>query len=232
MVNPSGVHDPGRTFEQRAIEMARSIHDPSGLQGSVIVDGSERDGLFIDERAVFAYEFTILGTKSKAQHDGQKLADLLVSLGRSAEHRYKVMQGRFITQSEPTADQRAALAEIARRCSVNLVAMSLVSLRKEMIDTEEYLRLRLQAPFGSAGSSMHEVTEGNGQRPYVASTFRNRSSNLEISTDDVFEKFSNGGRVVVGGNLGLVRAPRWRIFSVAHVRRTSKIRRSEDSLST
>ena len=203
MPNLSGIHDPGREFEQRAADLARAIHDPSGQHGSSMIGGKERDGLFIDENAVFTYEFTTRTDKAKAQTDGQKLAELLVGLRKTQEHQYKAMQGRFVTESEPTADQREALRTLAQQHNVILVAMSLVSLRKHMIDTEEYIRLRLQAPFGSAGSSMQAVTEGAGQKPYVEATFRDRLSGEEQTATSLAERLATSDRLVIGGDFGI-----------------------------
>ncbi len=203
MLIPSGIHDAGRQFEQRAIDLARAIHDPSGRQGAVLIDGRERDGLFVDERAVFAYEFTTRRDKAKAEEDGRKLAGLLVDLKKKPEHRFKALQGRFVTEHEPTAEQREAIAACALKHNTNLVAMSLVSLRKEMINTEEYLRLRLQAPFGSAGASMQAVTQGEDQRPYVESTFLDRVTNEENTSESLLVTLTDGGRVVIGGDFGI-----------------------------
>ncbi|WP_258171828.1 hypothetical protein [Burkholderia multivorans] len=62
-------------FEQRGVELARALHDPSGVQGSLMINGRERDGVFVSHEDINAYEFTLLRTKDKAEKDAAKLVE-------------------------------------------------------------------------------------------------------------------------------------------------------------
>lgn len=64
-------------FELRGIELARALHDPSGVQGALMINGRERDGVFVSHDDINAYEFTLMRTKEKAEKDAGKLVELL-----------------------------------------------------------------------------------------------------------------------------------------------------------
>lgn len=191
--------DSGPDFETRAIDLARTLHDPSGTSGAEMVDGRERDGLFIDANAIFAYEFTILRTKEKAQKDAKKLADLLLLLKSKPEHAHKPMQGRFVTAEEPTAEQRGAVKGIARDMGVDLVAMSFLTLRKTLIDSESYIRVRSSAPFGSAGKSQNEIRETK----FIEPKFSDRETSREVTYPDLAMMGENSRRIVITGDFGI-----------------------------
>lgn len=193
------IREPGRAFEERALAVARAIHDPLGNQGSVIHNGQERDALFIDDRTVAAFEFTADRTKEKARKDASKLADLLRDLSSDPTHRHKALIGYFVTAHEPTADQRAIVDQVARSSRQQLRAMSLLSLQKQLIDAEAYIRNRLNAPFGSAhfsGASSH-VEDG-----YIEPTFQVYGTQEQYSLDDVIERTVNGQRTVIAADYG------------------------------
>lgn len=154
------IGDPGRSFEQRAITIARAIHDPSALQGSVMFRGREHDGLFVDEQSITAYEFTTERTKAKAIKDGEKLRDVLAHFRYSPGSEHKVLAGYFVTEEEPTAIQRAEVDRIAKASNLQIIAISFAVLRKRLIDAESYIQLRRSAPFGST------TYDPNGRLPY------------------------------------------------------------------
>ncbi len=79
----------GPVFETRALAIARAIYDRAGTQGPVMIDGLERDGVFLSDTAVTVFEFTQLLTKDKAVKDATKIADLLVKLDKDPQHRFK-----------------------------------------------------------------------------------------------------------------------------------------------
>ncbi len=149
----------GRSFEVRALAIARAIHDPSGTQGPVMVDGQERDAVFINDTAIVAFEFTQMPTKDKAVKDGGKLAGLLKKLASDPSNRYKSSLGYFVTEQEPTADQRTAVQKVSSDTGVPLRAMSFSSLQRSLVDAEIYISTRLNAPFGSANYRLPDVTD-------------------------------------------------------------------------
>jgi hypothetical protein len=191
------VFENGPEFEDRAREIARAIHAPLGDQGATMFRGREHDGLYITDDAIHAYEFTLLRTKDKAQKDGQKLADILTTLRREKEHKYRSCTGWFVTKEEPTADQRAAIAAIAKSSGITLHAIGFMSLQGRVCDTGEYLRCRDNAPFGST-----EYTKDlNVSSKDVAPEFRADSELRSVAS--IAEEVTAGGRAVVVGEFGV-----------------------------
>jgi len=140
----------GHEFEVQGLALARSLHDPLGLQGSSMILGRERDGVFISDDAIHVYEFTVAQDKAKAQKDGQKLAEALNFLARETTNRLKSLNGWFVTLDEPTAHQSDAIRLIARQSGSQLHAISYATLRRRICDVPSYLAARDGAPFGGA----------------------------------------------------------------------------------
>ena len=131
----------GRDFEDEVRRVARQLWPQSQYAGAAIEDGRERDGVFETEWMVHLIEATTWRTKDKAQHDIAKL----VKLRRRLLTRGKPVQCWFITQSEPTADQRGVAPGDS---SVNV--LSFEQFRSKLIDAAAYLRDRDGYAFGSA----------------------------------------------------------------------------------
>lgn len=190
----------GRDFEARALALARAIFDPSGLQGSEMIDGRERDAVFVSDRSVEVFEFTQDRTKKKAEKDGAKLADLVEKYERDPAHRYKSKVGYFVTEEEPTADQRGVIDKIARSKGVPLKTMSISTLRNMLVDAEGYLRLRLEAPFGSTGFRFDGLSLGVDETNYVEPVIANSSGPRTVT--ELAEQVHKGRRVVITGDFG------------------------------
>jgi NACHT domain len=141
------VLDNGHAFEQEVLRIARILwNNPYG--GSVMEDGRERDGVFINDDVVHLIECTTLRTKEKAEYDGKKLADQM-SKAR-AKYADKVVKGWFITQQEPTADQHTSIKSIDDGIrSGKLVATSFDRFKAQLIDAIDYIRCRKDHYFGS-----------------------------------------------------------------------------------
>lgn len=139
----------GSEFEAKGIRLARSLHDPLGVSGAEIYGGLERDGVFIDEREINVYEFTVATKADKAIKDGKKIASLLSDLGKKAENTYKSRTGWFVTPSDPTPAQRSEIRKIAENTGERIHAISLHTLTQRICKADEYLARRDAAPFGS-----------------------------------------------------------------------------------
>lgn len=191
--------ESGPDFEAIALSIVKAIHDPSGQQGAIMHGGRERDALFIDSQSITAYEFTTSRTVDKARKDGTKIAELIRELSQSFEHKYKSTQGFFVTDSEPTAEQRQAIQLIAKAQGVTLHAIGLGDLRKRLIDADKYIDLRLQAPFGSTSYGADPKT--SAQVKYVEPNI-DSSANGRIELNQVLESLNSGGRFVLIGDYG------------------------------
>lgn len=144
-----GVGESGHEFEARGLHLTRSLHDPSGAQGSLMILGRERDAVFISHDAINAYEFTIDRTKQKAIKDAEKLAQLIGELSKDKSNDLRTMTGWFVTREEPTADQRTAVQSTAKKFGLQINAVSISRLYARICDSETYLQIRDKAPFGS-----------------------------------------------------------------------------------
>ena len=195
------IADTGFEFEKRALALARAIYDPSGQQGPAMINGRERDAVFIDSRSVVAFEFTAMRTRDKAEKDGEKLRGLLKHFSTTADHKYKTLQAFFLTMEEPTADQRDAIALTARKSGFNIAAISYLTLRRLLVDTENYLALRRQAPFGSTAYQLPAGPASISSK-YVNPIFAPSPRGKEADIDDIFSLLSSGYRVVVTGDFG------------------------------
>lgn len=151
--------ETGPEFETRALNVARSIHDPLGLQGAVMHGGRERDAIFVRDDSINVYEFTTRRDAAKAREDAKKLRDLLTSLQRQPENAFKSLTGWFVTRDEPTADQRNAIMRELKNSRVTVHAISIRTLQRRLCDSESYLNVRNASPFGSIAYSRQNLPD-------------------------------------------------------------------------
>lgn len=195
------IPDTGREFEVRALAVARAIHDPSGQQGAVMFRGREHDGVFVDARSVVAFEFTVQRQRDKAVGDAEKVRDILRHLAAEPGNKYKLVQGYVVTAEEPTAEQRAGVNEVARAAEIPIQCLSLISLRRSLIDTEGYIAARRQAPFGSAGFRLSTEAVAAEGVAYVEPQFVEASLSLDLRA--LVDRVEDGARLVVTADFGV-----------------------------
>lgn len=203
MVGKVQTKDNGKEFEARAVAIARAIYDPSGTQGATMFQGREHDAVFITDQAVVAFEFTQLEKKEKARSDAEKIRDILLYMRRKPENLHRFVNGFFVTEKEPTAEQRDVVARVARDAQIEIKCVSLVTLRRSLIDTEEYIAKRESAPFGSTA---FKLPSGGGPSiqgfDYVEPTIRDRQSRGERSLSDIEAAAVEGARLALLGDFG------------------------------
>jgi hypothetical protein len=190
------MDDLGREFEVRALALARSIHDPLGLQGSTMILGKERDGVFIGDQNVHVFEFTTWSEKKKAVKDAHKIVEALDHLSRIPANRFKSMTGWFVTQKEPTAEQADAVRQIAGSAKMSIHCVSFLTLRKQLCDVEGYIAARDAAPFGSMAYTRQ--LDGPGVDP----EFRSASEVLNVR-QLAHQLIESNGRYVAVGEFGV-----------------------------
>lgn len=184
-------------FEQRGVELARALHDPSGVQGALVVNGRERDGVFVSHDDINVYEFTLMRTKDKAEKDAGKLVELLDQLTKGPENSFKTATGWFVTREEPTADQRTAVTSIARKAGRQIHAISIAQMYKRICNSEMYIQGRDKAPFGSTA-----FTPETSGKPIRVPVQLVGSSGDVSSTEDVAKALTNGRRTLIVGDYG------------------------------
>lgn len=184
-------------FEQRGVELARALHDPSGVQGSLIINGRERDGVFVSHEDINAYEFTLLRTKEKAEKDAGKLVELLEHLAKAPENSFKTATGWFVTREEPTADQRTAVTTIARKTGRQIHAISIAQMYKRICNSEMYIQGRDKAPFGSTAFT----PEISGKPVRVPVQLVDSTGGI-LSSEGVAKALAGGFRTLIVGDYG------------------------------
>jgi hypothetical protein len=203
----------GREFERDVIKIARMLWPNAGVNGAVIVDGRERDGVFVTEEAIHIVECTMWRTKAKAVDD----IDKSVKLARSLKRQFpdKPAQCWFVTADEPTPDQRT-VAQSQREARVN--ALSYDSFRGRLIDASSYLNIRREYAFGSA----RNLRDGSAQinrNEYVDLDLLRISDSSALSVDKIANKiiFGQLKRVVLLGDFGAGKSMTLReMYMLAH----------------
>jgi hypothetical protein len=192
-----GTDETGVEFELRGLELARALHDPSGVQGALVINGRERDGVFVSHDDINAYEFTLMRTKEKAEKDAGKLVELLDHLSKIPENSFKTATGWFVTREEPTADQRTAVTTIARKANRQIHAISIAQMYKRICNSEMYIQGRDKAPFGSTAFT----PEVSGKPVRVPVQLVGLSGGVS-STEDVARAVADGRRTLIVGDYG------------------------------
>ena len=123
----------GTIFEAEVRRIAEILYPVDG--GATIIDGRERDGVYVTEDTVILIEATTLPTLAKAESDGKKLKALADQLAK--KYPYKAVKAFFVTESDPTAHQRDAI----NRVGSPVVAISFAKFRARLVDSRAYMRL-------------------------------------------------------------------------------------------
>ncbi|MGW4037122.1 NACHT domain-containing protein [Streptomyces sp. NPDC004778] len=182
-------------FEAEVLRISRALFAPENeFQGSTYIGSAERDGVFIGPDSVTIVECTVSRRKDKAEKDGKKLHEACLAMAR--QYPFKSIKGFFVTNDEPTADQRTVI----KGFGPPLVACSFAQLRGQLVDSLRYLELRAPYPFGSA----REPSSGdyNDLKPYVAVDPVERGTSEPFSIDRVAKQVADGRSVLLYGDYG------------------------------
>lgn len=180
---------PGRDFEDEVRRVARELWPSSEYGGAAMEDGRERDGVFETEWITHLIECTTLRTKEKAQQDIDKLIRLRNKVGRT-----KPVHCWFITQEEPTADQRSVAPKDG---SVNV--LSFEQFRSKLVDAHGYIRDRSKYAFGSARDPQSGSTEVAEE--YLPLLLHPRTG-PSVSVEELVAGVVAGNRFVLLGDYG------------------------------
>jgi hypothetical protein len=193
-------NDPARKFEDDVRHIASELWPDSRNGGAYIEDGLERDSIFVTEDVVHLIECTTSRTKDKAIKDGQKLFDL--KRKKQREHKDKSVQCWFITQSDPTADQRTAVRDIDSTIKV----LSFEEFQAKIIDVRTYYQLRKSHQFGSVRNPENDRRDTD----FVIKTYieivlseYNSDSNL-VNVNSICQKLSeSSSKILILGHYGV-----------------------------
>jgi hypothetical protein len=183
----------GKQFEDEVRRIARLLWPSAEFGGAAIEDGRERDGVFETEEFVHVIECTTSRSQQKARDDQTKLEKLLRQF--AARYPQKFIKGWFVTEDEPTADQRAVFKNVQGR----IVAVSFDQFRSRLVDARSYLSARTVYPFGSVRDP--ETGAARTEINYVPLDILDATGVIH-SIDGICEGLQKGKRFVMLGDYG------------------------------
>ena len=138
------TYEDDALFEDEVRRIARARWPQAEYDGSAMVNGRERDGIFETDDVIHYVEATRSRREDKAKDDTKKIFSLMVEQQRKGSMRGAV--GWFVTQDEPTADQR----EVVKQYGKNQVkAVSFAQFQQALVDVPQYFAKRANHLFGS-----------------------------------------------------------------------------------
>ncbi|TCL79658.1 MULTISPECIES: NACHT domain-containing protein [unclassified Curtobacterium] len=190
--------DDEQLFEAEVLRVARALWVPNRpFQGSVILDGAERDGIFVGDDIVAVVEATVSKRLDKAKKDGDKLKQASERLSKS--HPLKAIKGYFVTRDEPTAEQRQYINSLRS----GVVACSFAQLRSLLINSREYLNVRQAYAFGSARNLDTGAPKDLDVYVPIGLLEESTSGRARVhSVADIANRMSSGGTTVLLGDFG------------------------------
>lgn len=186
-----------KDFETEIRAIAREIWQPQGYDGSITLDGRERDSIFVTEEVVHYVEMTTGKSEKKAIDDLKKIAEFLPKL--SAKHPGKIAKGWWITLHEPTGEQGFHISQYDGK----IFHQTYHQFLSKLINSRNYLSLRTKSPFGSA----RNILDGDQNIPadeYIPSMLVDQNSGGTISYLKFREKFTKEtSKTLVTGEFGV-----------------------------
>lgn len=185
-------------FEEEVGRIARYRWPSAEYGGPSMVDGKERDGIFITEDNVHLVECTTSRTKDKAEKDLGKLFELYTQFRKS--HQDKAIKCWFVTQHEPTADQRDCRKKFKAAPENLFNIVSFAQFQSKLIDSRDYLQCRLNHKFGSiydpkTGNATSDVT-------YIEVGLRCQGETENRSSESLANSIMAGSRLTFLGEYG------------------------------
>ena len=189
-----GERQRNAIFEDEVRSIARQLWPDARYHGAALAEGKERDGIFETEECVHLLEATTSRKKEKATQDIGKLVKLASS--SAMKRRGKPVQCWFVTESEPTAEQRSVADK--HRSLVN--ALSLRQFQGKLVDAATYINVRDKCRFGSiCDPATGDFDPDTG---YVALEMLDVRTEDTWSTDKLAARLADGRRAVILGDYG------------------------------
>lgn len=190
--------DEERVFEEEVLRVARALWGKERpFQGSQMLDGAERDGVFVGQDVVALVEATVSRRLDKAKKDGDKLKSACEAFVK--KYPMKAVKGYFVTRDEPTAEQR----QYIKRLNAGIASLSFAQLRGLLIESREYLAVRSSYPFGSARNPLTGDIEDLGK--YLPLGFLPTDTEGKakpMSVADIAARTADGRATVLLGDFG------------------------------
>lgn len=185
----------GLQFEDEVRNISRNLYSNNIGQGSEVVDGRERDGVFWNGSFYTVVEATTLKTKDKAEIDGKKTHELVTKL----RQRGHMAQGFLVTLYEPTPDQKEI---VKKKFDRTTKIISFDELRSQLFDSLSYINNREKKRFGSVYDHVdnnHEIPAGD----FVEPTLTELDVSKVLSFNDLVNRIKNGDKSVLIAEYGV-----------------------------
>ena len=131
-------------FEDEVRRIARARWPQAEYGGAANIGGRERDGIFETDDVVHYVEATTSRREEKAKDDTKKIFSLMLAQQKAGSMKGGV--GWFVTQTEPTADQREAVRLHGKG---QVKAVSFAQFQQAIVDVPQYFSRRTNHLFGS-----------------------------------------------------------------------------------
>ena len=182
-------------FEDEVRRIARARWPQAQYGGAAMINGRERDGVFETEDVIHYIEATRSRREDKAKDDTKKIFALLVDQQRHGSMKGAI--GWFVTQDEPTADQRDAVRLHGKG---QVKAVSFAQFQQALVDVPEYLSKRERHFFGSVADPATGNISPNVD--YVPLDLFELSSGVNVSVEAITAGLQAGKSFVLLGDYG------------------------------
>lgn len=182
-------------FENEVRRIARARWPSAQFDGATNINGRERDGVFETEEVIHFIEATTSKREEKAKDDTKKLFQLIADHQKSGSIKGAI--GWFITQEEPTADQRDAVRNAGK---TQVKAVSFSQFQQAIIDVPSYFEKRDNHLFGSIADPSSGEISFKGE--YIPLDLLPTNHSETITLDDITNGISTGKTYTLLGEYG------------------------------
>jgi len=178
-------------FETEVKRVASAMWPVERGGGSEIIGGTQIDAVYRTEDIAHLIECTIERSASKVREDVNKLVE-----ARGEEEKAgRLCKCWMIVLDEPTPEQRT----IAKSRVVTL--LSIEEFARKLINKDEYIRLRMNHPFGSVADPVSGETGFNSVQ-YFPQYARDIKNGQTLKITDIVQALWNGETICLLGDFG------------------------------
>lgn len=182
-------------FEDEVRRIARARWPQAQFDGSAVVHGRERDGIFETDDVIHYVEATRSRREDKAKDDTKKIFSLMVEQQRQGSMKGSV--GWFVTHDEPTADQREAVRQYGKG---QVKAVSFAQFQQALVDVPQYFAKRENHFFGSIADPATGSLRSNSD--YIPLDLLSLSTGDAVDVRSIAEGIAVGKSYVLLGDYG------------------------------
>lgn len=186
----------GPQFEDEVRNIARNLYSNDFGQGSQVVDGRERDGVFWNGDVFTVIEATTLRTKEKAETDGKKTHELVTKIRQNGH----LARGILVTLHEPTPDQKQVIKTKKYDRTTRIISFD--ELRAQLFDSITYINNREKKRFGS----VYDHVDNNFEIPlsdFVEPTISDLENAKLVAFTELSDELELGKRYVLTAEYGV-----------------------------